>query len=96
MATKFTVEQSVDHLRTNGCDGLTIRQLAMLGLLRRGGRMTVRETASLLDLPKSNVTRNATKFVERGWLRRIVDHTDRRSIFMELTAAGQKFANQVF
>jgi DNA-binding MarR family transcriptional regulator len=59
------------------------------------GPMTPRVLAECLQLEKSTVTRLIDQLHERGWVRRVANKADGRSVVVELTAAGNRAASKV-
>jgi DNA-binding MarR family transcriptional regulator len=67
---------------------------AMVELLDSGA-MTPRMLAGCLHLEKSTVTRLVDQLCERGWVRRVANTQDARSVMIQLTAAGTRSARRV-
>lgn len=77
---------------------ISIRSIALLHVIGdtegKDGR-TVRAAAAALVIPKPSVTRNADALEEAKLIRRRQDPNDRRSVFLEITAAGTKLLNKM-
>jgi MarR family transcriptional regulator, lower aerobic nicotinate degradation pathway regulator len=72
---------------------LSIVQARLLGILR-DRRPTITELASFLELDKSSVSGLVDRAEARGLVTRTVSTTDRRSVRVMLTAAGQELVQQ--
>lgn len=99
-------DRALDHLETemavlirrlehNSRRASTEQELDRSGyLLARtidaSGPISVNQLAQLLELDGSTVTRQVTPLVERGFVDRTSDPTDRRAIVLTLTAAGRR------
>ena len=85
------LHQSLLRLVRSGND-LSARQLCVLFSCRTVPR-TVRHLADELNVAKPSITRAADKLADAGYSRRKEDPADRRSVLIELTATGRKFAD---
>lgn len=84
-----------DHVKfvQDGHPDLTHRQMAMLLLIARDGKGTVRGLAAELGLKKGVTSRAATSLATMGLVRRVPDITDARSVFIVPTPkAGSRTA----
>ena len=75
--------------------GLHPGQEALLLELARTGPMIQAELSKTLGCEPPSVTLMARKLEAAGYVRRTPSETDRRASIVELTAAGQKLAEQV-
>jgi DNA-binding MarR family transcriptional regulator len=74
---------------------LTSRQMAMLLTVYMGTPPhTVRGLAADLNVPKPAITRALDRLAELGFIRRAVDDSDRRSIFVQRTVKGAVFLSE--
>ena len=70
--------------------GMTPSQLVALQLLQSSGEMTAREVAQAMHLTQATVTTLLDRLQERGWIVRRRDESDRRRVYIALTATAQK------
>jgi len=70
--------------------GLTWNQLFVLMVIARHGRVTVTRLAGDWDVSLSAITGVTDRLVRQGLVVRGRDGTDRRLVYLELTAAGEK------
>jgi DNA-binding MarR family transcriptional regulator len=76
----------------SGHPDLTNRQMALLLVVgREGGLHTVRGLAARLGVSKPVVTRALNSLTAFDMVARRVDERDRRSVFIDLTPAGEVF-----
>jgi DNA-binding MarR family transcriptional regulator len=76
----------------SGHPDLTNRQMALLLVVgREGGLHTVRGLAARLGVSKPVVTRALNSLTAYDMVARRVDERDRRSVFIDLTPAGEEF-----
>jgi len=76
----------------SGHPDLTNRQMALLLVVgREGGLHTVRGLAARLGVSKPVVTRALNSLTAFDMVARRVDERDRRSVFIDLTPAGEAF-----
>jgi DNA-binding MarR family transcriptional regulator len=76
----------------SGHPDLTNRQMALLLVVgREGGLHTVRGLAARLGVSKPVVTRALNSLTGLGLVLRRIDEHDRRSVFINLTPAGETF-----
>jgi DNA-binding MarR family transcriptional regulator len=76
----------------SGHPDLTNRQMALLLVVGlEGGLHTVRGLAARLDVSKPVVTRALNSLSAIDLVKRRVDERDRRSVFVDLTPAGEVF-----
>ncbi|MFJ4687548.1 MarR family winged helix-turn-helix transcriptional regulator [Streptomyces sp. NPDC088789] len=64
--------------------------LAVLTSIDRYGDMRIGRLSELLAVDMSVTSRHVTHCVERGWIERICDPTDKRSRILRLTPAGRE------
>ena len=74
--------------------GLTSQQAGVL-LHVSGGTTSPRRLADLLGTDTAGMTRLVDRLVEKGYLHRLPATTDRRTITVELTAAGRKLLPKI-
>lgn len=88
---------SFSHIQyvRSGQPDLTHRQMAMMILIRRDGKGTVRGMAAELDVEKAVITRGANALTEHGLAKRVRDITDKRNVFIVPTPKGQRFLAEV-
>ncbi len=72
------------------CCGVTVSQCHTLDMLGGHGEMSMVQLARKLFLDKSTITRVVDGLVERELVVRRFDDSDRRLIYVALTAAGRK------
>jgi DNA-binding MarR family transcriptional regulator len=68
--------------------GLSLAQYHVLEPLGEGPR-TNRELAELAGISAPTATRIVDGLLERGWVSRVADPTDRRAVVISLTATGR-------
>ncbi|MFJ6415623.1 MarR family winged helix-turn-helix transcriptional regulator [Paeniglutamicibacter sp. NPDC091659] len=76
--------------------GLSVVEFTVLDALGRqdGWHMRMAQLARAAALSSSAITRLVTRLEDRGLLTRILCMDDRRGIYTELTAAGEKLLNE--
>ncbi len=84
---------SMLRLVREGAD-MTMRQACILFGCRDTVR-TIRDLAHEMNVGKPAITRGTDRLEELGLLRRKPDPSDRRSILIEITAAGRKAADKL-
>lgn len=72
------------------CCGVTVSQCYTLDVLGEHGEMSMVQLARKMFLDKSTMTRVVDGLVERELVARRFDDSDRRMIYVALTAAGRK------
>ncbi|MGH7452591.1 MAG: MarR family winged helix-turn-helix transcriptional regulator [bacterium] len=72
------------------CCGVTVSQCYTLDMLGEHGEMSMVQLARKMFLDKSTMTRVVDGLVERELVARHFDDSDRRLIYVALTAAGRK------
>lgn len=75
----------------SGLPDLTNRQMALLMLAVIEGPQTVRSVARRLSIQKPVVSRAMSTLVSLGFVKRVPDASDRRSIFIVATEKGKSF-----
>ncbi len=74
---------------------LSARQMAiMLTVYNESQRHTVRGLASGLNISKPAVTRALDRLGQLGFIRRVRDSDDRRSVFVQRTVKGSVFLSE--
>ena len=74
--------------------GISVREFSLLEVLSRqhdgeGGHLQMKELALAVSLSQSATTRLVSRLEERGLLSRYICPTDRRGIYVDVTAAGR-------
>jgi DNA-binding MarR family transcriptional regulator len=69
---------------------ITVSQWNLMALLYHREADTVREIARMIDLDAGAVTRLADRLEKKGFLRRMPDTADRRSVLLSLTGTGRR------
>ena len=69
---------------------ITVSQWSLMALLYHREADTVREIARMIDLDTGAVTRLADRLEKKGYLRRMPDTADRRSVLLSLTGTGRR------
>ena len=78
------------------CFGVTMSQCLVLETLHQEGRLMARDLAERLGLDSTTVTRVVDVLVRDGLVRRARDEkSDRRCIFVSLTARGRALAEKL-
>lgn len=72
-------------------ESLTVAQIAAVFLIDQRGSARVNDLAEPLGLSQSAASRMVDALVERGWVDRQEDPTDRRARVLRLTAEGEQF-----
>lgn len=70
--------------------GMTPSQRVALQLLQASGEMTARQIAQSLHLTQATVTALLDRLQERGWIVRRRDTSDRRRVYVKLTATADQ------
>ncbi len=95
LAVQILREVIVALVRRDG-PALSAHQLAVyLTCYMKSGEHTVRALASDLNVSKSVITRSLDKLGELDLTRRAPDPSDRRSILVERTAAGEALLDEL-
>ncbi|HEY8985368.1 MAG TPA: MarR family transcriptional regulator [Streptomyces sp.] len=81
------VKRDLERILPQDCPG---GSAAVLGLLGRFGEMRMTHLAELLAVDMSVSSRHVAHMVERGWIERAADPTDKRSRILRLTPAGRQ------
>jgi DNA-binding MarR family transcriptional regulator len=69
---------------------LTVRQASILGSCDIGEAKTQSELAHIYSLEASSINRLVERLVKKGFLQRTRSKTDRRQIFLSITAEGHR------
>ena len=74
--------------------GLSKSTYNILMLLRNGPKegMQLHDLGEMLIVSRANITGLIDSLEERGWVRRLVDETDRRVRYAQITRHGRKVA----
>ncbi len=71
--------------------GMALDDYDILYQVRRAGRpVRMSELAGMVLVSRPSTTRLVDRLVQRGWLRRWHDSSDRRVVMVELTATGRQ------
>ncbi|HEY6334828.1 MAG TPA: MarR family transcriptional regulator [Alphaproteobacteria bacterium] len=103
MAVELDIRKALELWRTTFVEGvrmagpdLTARQLALLlTVYLAPPPHTVRGLAATLHVSKPAITRALDRLSQLGLLRRQRDETDRRNVFVERTAKGTAYLNDL-
>ncbi|HYB11780.1 MAG TPA: MarR family transcriptional regulator [Alphaproteobacteria bacterium] len=103
MLVEFDIRKALELWRTTFVEGvrmtgpdLTARQLALLLTVYLGPPPhTVRGLAAALRISKPAITRALDRLSQLGLIRRQRDDADRRNVFVERTAKGSAFLNDL-
>lgn len=76
--------------------GLTGSELRALSRVAEAARITPKDLAESMEMTTGAVTAISTRLVESNLIRRVDHPHDRRSLFLELTAAGDEIMNQIY
>lgn len=77
------------------CYDVSVSQCYALEAIVDDGASTVNDLAAHLYLDKSTASRLANSLVDKGYVRRVPNPEDRRSIVLEPTARGKKLTERV-
>lgn len=81
-----------DQVAEVGAMGLTTLQFNILNVLHRAEEpMTMSALASLLVIQPTNLSSHFNALADKGYVRRDINETDRRSLLASLTPQGRKF-----
>ena len=70
---------------------LSARQICIVGLCYLEGAATVRGLAKRLNVAKPTISQAVNRLVSLGFVRKVVDVADRRSVFVYALPPGQEF-----
>jgi DNA-binding MarR family transcriptional regulator len=90
LVRRFSVSERADVL----CCGVTVAQAAVLDALAGGG-LRLGALGRRLGVAPSTLTRNLTRLLETGLVKRSEDRDDRRSAHVELTREGRRAAERM-
>ncbi|AMX82674.1 MarR family transcriptional regulator [Geobacillus subterraneus] len=74
---------------------MTHDQYYLLRYIRRRGACTSTELAAMFGVNKSAVTAMTNRLVDKGWLRRDRDESDRRVVALSLTPQGEEWVAEM-
>lgn len=77
------------------CQEMTHDQYYLLRYIRRRGACTSMELAAMFGVNKSAVTAMTNRLVDKGWLRRDRDESDRRVVALSLTPQGEEWVAEM-
>lgn len=77
------------------CEEMTHDQYYLLRYIRRRGTCTSTELAAMFGVNKSAVTAMTNRLVDKGWLRRDRDESDRRVVALSLTPQGEEWVAEM-
>ena len=83
------------HSIQNQCGKMPRHLYATLLCVHFNGKQRMSEISDHLGLSKPLITQHVEKLVEDGFFRRVDDPADRRIVFIEMTAKGSKYAQEV-
>jgi DNA-binding MarR family transcriptional regulator len=91
------MEDAQRHLRDYiaGDIGINITDLTVIGIVDDLGRLTPKHLASEIAMGTGAVTAVIDRLVKAGYVARIPNPRDRRSVFLELTATGTETATRI-
>lgn len=76
--------------------GVTASELRALSRVAEAGKITPKDLAESMELTTGAVTAISTRLVDSHLMRRLAHPSDRRSVLLELTPAGDEIMNQIF
>jgi DNA-binding MarR family transcriptional regulator len=76
--------------------GVTASELRALSRVAEAASITPKELAESMEMTTGAVTAISTRLVEADLMRRVDHPSDRRSLFLELTPAGDKIMDQIY
>lgn len=82
--------RKIDRMLVEQAMPLSLEQFGILRVLKKEGPVTAKKVAQATDVHKSAVTNKVARLEERGFVQRTSGHSDRRSILIELTPAGEE------
>jgi DNA-binding MarR family transcriptional regulator len=91
------MEDAQRHLRDHiaGDIGINITDLTVIGIVQDLGRLTPKHLATEIAMTTGAVTAVIDRLVKVGFVARIPNPRDRRSVFLELTPAGADTAARI-
>jgi DNA-binding MarR family transcriptional regulator len=91
VAVSFTVNKKAESLIKGQIgDELTNDQHYILRYIYRSGECTSTELADAFEVNKSAITAIINRMVDREWIKRTRDESDRRVVYLTLTDTGNK------
>jgi DNA-binding MarR family transcriptional regulator len=91
LVRRFAISERADVF----CCGMTIAQAATLETLRMEGPLRMGDLGKRLGITPSTLTRNLRRLLDAGYVRRVVDASDRRAAVVALTASGCRHADKL-
>ncbi|MCU9614157.1 MarR family transcriptional regulator [Caldibacillus lycopersici] len=86
-----TLKRNIDSdIEKLGGSTITKSQLFLLYAINKAGKIRLTKLAELLDVKPSAITVMIDRLEKPGFVKRINDPSDRRSILVELTPLGKK------
>ncbi|MHC5796393.1 MarR family winged helix-turn-helix transcriptional regulator [Lacisediminihabitans sp. FW035] len=76
--------------------GVTASELRALSRVAEAGSITPKDLAESMEMTTGAVTAISTRLVDADLMRRVDHPSDRRSLFLELTPAGDEIMNQIY
>ncbi|CAN5483579.1 hypothetical protein BH10ACT4_BH10ACT4_07930 [soil metagenome] len=76
--------------------GVTASELRALSRVAEAASITPKELAQSMEMTTGAVTAISTRLVEADLMRRVDHPSDRRSLFLELTPAGDEIMNEIY
>jgi DNA-binding MarR family transcriptional regulator len=91
------IEDAQRHLRDCIASdiGINITDLTVIGIVQDLGRLTPKHLATDIAMTTGAVTAVIDRLVKAGYIARTPNPRDRRSVFLELTAAGAETAARI-
>ena len=83
------------HSIQNQCGKMPRHLYATLLCVHFNGKQRMSEISDRLGLSKPLITQHVDKLVADGFFKRVDDPADRRIVFIEMTAKGSKYAQEV-
>jgi len=80
--------------REDDASGLTSARLSALSVLVFAGRKTLGELARVEQVSLPTMTRIAVALDRAGYIKKIVDPADRRYVYLEATARGERLLDE--
>jgi len=87
-AVRTVMEEGI--LRDVAGEKVSLPQLKLLTLVAHTEPHSVGDVAAFMGVTKAAAGQTVDKLVRRGWLRRTVEKTDRRTALLSLTKSGQR------
>ncbi|MBJ6362736.1 MarR family winged helix-turn-helix transcriptional regulator [Paenibacillus sp. GCM10012307] len=86
---KIFLKKIGEEWKSRSGDNLPLSHIRMLTVLQRREKEKVAELADCLHVTPGAITGIADKLIQRGYVERRRDETDRRVVYLQLTEEGQ-------